>query len=387
MATTRDVKVGFFVLLGLVVTGIVIFMIGDERRMFQSKLEYQAVFHNVQGLKRGAPVRMGGVDVGTVSRVGYGTNANDANLYVHFDVVESDARRLRADSVASIEDKGLLGDKMIVIAPGSPDKAQIPAGGTVPSKEGQDMSAMISKVTKIGNSAERVMGNLEKTTDTLADKDFNDNVRSSAHSLSNVLDTLDKGDGYIPRLLRDQKEADKLSHAVSNLDHATAELDRTLANVNSIVARVQQGPGFAHEIVYGESGSKTLEHFGDAAEELAVTLRGVRQGNGVARSLIYGDDNSQQIMGNLNAASRDLRAIVSDARAGKGTIGALLVDPSVYEDIKVLLGNVQRNQVLRSLVRYSIKRDEKEGGGADVKDAPPPSGGASTTAAASAATP
>jgi phospholipid/cholesterol/gamma-HCH transport system substrate-binding protein len=35
-----------------------------------------------------------------------------------------------------------------------------------------------------------------------------------------------------------------------------------------------------------------------------------------------------------------------------------MVDPSVYEDLKVLLGNVQRNEVLRALVRYSIKQDE-----------------------------
>jgi phospholipid/cholesterol/gamma-HCH transport system substrate-binding protein len=64
-------------------------------------------------------------------------------------------------------------------------------------------------------------------------------------------------------------------------------------------------------------------------------------------------------MGNLNAMSRDLRQIVANIKAGKGTIGALMVDPSVYEDIKLVLGNVDRNKALRALVRYSIKQDEK----------------------------
>ena len=41
-------------------------------------------------------------------------------------------------------------------------------------------------------------------------------------------------------------------------------------------------------------------------------------------------------------------------------LGALLVDPSVYEDMKAVLGNVQRNDVLRALVRYSIRQDEKK---------------------------
>jgi phospholipid/cholesterol/gamma-HCH transport system substrate-binding protein len=75
--------------------------------------------------------------------------------------------------------------------------------------------------------------------------------------------------------------------------------------------------------------------------------------------MLYGDEGSAQVMGNLNQASADFSAIVADLRAGKGTLGALLVDPSVYEDVKLLLGNVERNKTLRALVRYSIKQDER----------------------------
>ena len=129
--------------------------------------------------------------------------------------------------------------------------------------------------------------------------------------------------------------------------------------MNQILGRVTTGPGFAHEVVYGEDGSKTIAKFGNVADELTTTLKGVRDGNGLAHSVIYGDNSSQQMMSNLNQASTDFRQIMSDMRAGKGTLGALLVDPSVYEDVKLMLGNVQRNQALRALVRYSIKRDEK----------------------------
>jgi phospholipid/cholesterol/gamma-HCH transport system substrate-binding protein len=67
--------------------------------------------------------------------------------------------------------------------------------------------------------------------------------------------------------------------------------------------------------------------------------------------------------------SDDLREIVSNVKAGRGTIGGLLVDPSVYEDVKALVGNLERNQVLRALVRYSIKQNE-ERPHADVKEPP-----------------
>ena len=104
---------------------------------------------------------------------------------------------------------------------------------------------------------------------------------------------------------------------------------------------------------------------------LARTLKGIREGNGPAKSLIYGDDKSQELMGNLNAMSKDLRQIVAGVRAGKGTVGALLVDPSVYEDIKMVLGNVDRNKAVRALVRYSIKQDETRPK-VEVKDPAPP---------------
>jgi phospholipid/cholesterol/gamma-HCH transport system substrate-binding protein len=57
----------------------------------------------------------------------------------------------------------------------------------------------------------------------------------------------------------------------------------------------------------------------------------------------------------VNQISSQTYAMMTDIRAGRGTLGVLLVDPSLYEDIKTLVGNVQRNEVLRALVRYSIR--------------------------------
>ena len=61
MALSREFKVGAFTLAGLSVVGFVVFMIGEERKLFESQLPYQAKFEEVQGLRRGSPVRMGGV--------------------------------------------------------------------------------------------------------------------------------------------------------------------------------------------------------------------------------------------------------------------------------------------------------------------------------------
>src|SRR6187402_540192 len=131
MVSSKDVKVGAFVLAGLTAVGAVIFLIGDERQIFRSKLAYSTEFEDVQGLRRGSPVRMGGVDVGTVVAVEYATEAKDKNIHVRMSISNDDARRIRADSVATIEGKGLLGDKMIVVTVGTPGQEQLPDGSAI----------------------------------------------------------------------------------------------------------------------------------------------------------------------------------------------------------------------------------------------------------------
>lgn len=355
---SREFKVGAFTLAGLAVVGLVVFLIGEERKLFESKLIYTARFEEVQGLRRGSPVRMGGVDIGGVTDVNYPQAADDKQIRVTMSIVRDESRRIRRDSVATIENKGLLGDKMIVITVGSQSLPQIPEGGDVPSKEGDDMTALMGKLGGIASQAEKVVSNLERTTGSLADEKLHQDLRSSVQSMTGILKSVDGGDGYIGKLVKSPEESQRLSQVIQNLDTATAQLSKTTASINSILERVEKGPGLLHEVVYGQESEKTVAQFGGAADELRLTLKGIREGNGFAHGVLFGgNDDASQAMNNLTQMSGDLKQIVSDVKAGKGTIGALLVDPSVYEDLKIVLGNVERNKALRALVRYSIRKD------------------------------
>lgn len=356
---SREVKVGAFVLLGLLTAGAVVFLIGDERSLFKKKTVFETAFTDVEGLKRGSPVRMGGIDIGTVGNIDYARDANDSQLHVNLDINEVHAARIREGSVVSIEAKGLLGDKMVVITVGDPNKPALAPGSVVPSTSEGGLSKLMGRAESISTKADQVMTNLERTTQTFAEEDFRRDLRSTLSSINTILQKLERGDGYVGKLLGDSGEADRLSRAVGALETTGHSLDKTLRGVNQVLDRVNTGPGFAHDVVYGDQGSRTMSQFGMAAEEVALSLRGVREGNGAAHALLYGGEGGNaQMMADLGAMTHDLRMIVADIRAGKGTLGAFLVDPSVYEDVKVLLGNVERNKALRALVRYSIRRDE-----------------------------
>lgn len=365
MAISREMKVGAFVLAGLIGAGGIVFLIGDNRSLFDSKVVFKAQFDDVQGVKPGSTVRMGGVDIGAVSKVEYPSDPTKTMIDVELSVVEREAARVRSGSKAAIAAKGLLGDKMVTISAGRPEQPPLAPGAVIESEPAQDFTQALSKIDAIAGSAQSVLSNLETATGTLADEQLSKDVRRGVAALSSILVSLDSGPGYAAKLMHDEGEAARLSRVLANLEQVSSRLDQVLSGVDAVIDRVQQGPGLAHEVVYGESGSRALAQFGGAAEELDKTLEGVRTGNGLAHGILYGAKDGDSVLGNqlagdLSGMSGDLRAILADMRQGKGTLGALLVDPSVYEDLKMLLGNVQRNQALRALVRYSIRRDAPE---------------------------
>jgi phospholipid/cholesterol/gamma-HCH transport system substrate-binding protein len=249
----------------------------------------------------------------------------------------------------------------------------------VRSKSADDFAAMITKLGAVSAQAERVMGNLERTTESLADTKLHDDLKSTVTSLSHILGSVDRREGYVGKLFSDPAESERMSRTIANLERVSSQLEQTTRNVNQVIARVQNGPGLAHEVLYGEDGSKAVSQIGGAAEELALALKGIREGKGLAHSVLFGGDaQSEKLSEDLNGVSSDLRKIVADLRAGRGTLGALLVDPSVYEDLKLVLGNVERNKALRALVRYSIRKDESA---PKVRD--PDSGGTLTPSSGS----
>ena len=102
MAVKREIKVGIFVIVGLIVAGVLVFLVGDERRVFDKHFSLNAEFDDVAGLKPGAPVRMGGIDIGSVQAVQFGDNANDRKLHVRISVISDAHDRIRDDSIVTI---------------------------------------------------------------------------------------------------------------------------------------------------------------------------------------------------------------------------------------------------------------------------------------------
>lgn len=109
---------------------------------------------------------------------------------------------------------------------------------------------------------------------------------------------------------------------------------------------------------------KKLEEggFAESLSNVSVTLnesvKAFQKSDGLLYSLIY-DPEAKQLLGNLVKTTKSLNEITEKINNGEGTIGALISDPTLYENLKILLGGAERSFILRKLIRKSIEKGKE----------------------------
>ena len=132
--------------------------------------------------------------------------------------------------------------------------------------------------------------------------------------------------------------------------------NRAMGRIDSVVAEIEKGDGSLHQLVYEADLGKAIAQLGVAATEIEAVVREVREGNGLVHTLIY-DRGQADVVRELGEMSTTLNRMVQEIDKGRGTLGALVKDPSVNEDLKTLLGNIQRNVLFKALVRFTIEEE------------------------------
>src|SRR5437763_15323948 len=70
-------RLGAFIIVALLAFGFMVFLLGDKQLLFSRTYRLNAPFDNVAGLEEGAPVRAGGVRIGTVQELDLPHQPND----------------------------------------------------------------------------------------------------------------------------------------------------------------------------------------------------------------------------------------------------------------------------------------------------------------------
>ena len=118
MPSARLIGVGVFVVGGLLIFALGLFMIGDRRFLFADLFVVNAEFAQVAGLRDGAVVRVNGMEAGEVTDIAI--PASPAGRFrVRMRLREELRPLVRVDSIASIRTDGIVGGRYVQIEAGS----------------------------------------------------------------------------------------------------------------------------------------------------------------------------------------------------------------------------------------------------------------------------
>lgn len=128
------------------------------------------------------------------------------------------------------------------------------------------------------------------------------------------------------------------------------------------------------------SSERLMHQLGSTAENLDHVLSAFNRQNRsdqVFQGLSVTSKNLGEFSSKLNddsqfklkSAVNHLNSILQKVDQGQGSLGAFINDPGLYDDAKALVGQVNRNRIMRNLIRQTIKENKDK---ADETDDPIP---------------
>jgi phospholipid/cholesterol/gamma-HCH transport system substrate-binding protein len=355
----RQVRIGLFLggsILALVIT---ILLLGKSQALFVSRATLYTSFQNTSGLVVGSPVRLAGVDIGSVADIQLDPRSTERAVNVVLRVDEGYLPRIREDSLATMTSRGLLGDMIINITLGSPSAPPLTDGSHLQSKEAQGLSQIIASVESAVSTVNKLTSVVDARLRMVLTEQLATDIGRIAHSAANITEQIERGHGFAHDVIYEKEMARAAMDVLREGQKTARRITASVDHLESMLAEVENGDGALHALVYGKGGSAIMDQVRESAAELKDILAEVKHGRGIVHSAIYEKDE-KNLIENLSHASELLAKMVDQVDRGEGTIGGLLKDPTIYQDLVSVLGEVKRNVILKALIRMTIKKDRLE---------------------------
>src|SRR6185503_4250621 len=180
MATpARLAGVGVFVVGGLLLFAVGLFMIGDRQMAFAKKFTIYTEFRKITGLQPGAVVRVLGAKAGSITQILPQSRPSE-KFRVRLELAESLHKLVRADSIASIETEGSVGGSYRGIGRGTDAAPPVEPTGTIARKEPFEITDLMQQmgetITKVNVTINEMKGNVSTTVLAVADTMGNSNT-------------------------------------------------------------------------------------------------------------------------------------------------------------------------------------------------------------------
>lgn len=381
-----QLRVGLFVLLGLVVLGFLILNSTGDLNPFEKKLHLKARFAAADGLREGANVELAGVHVGKIEKVVLLPLDSPAGARVEAVMVVDRklegnpiTERIRTDSTAQMVSSSLLAnDKFINITPGTIKGVPVSenhilesATATTINQLTETGNELLTQLNQLATPANEILNKANRGEGTLGrivnDESLYRNLdstvaetRSTMLRLQNTIDKVNRGEGSAGKLLNDPELYDNLNRTVSRLDAISSDLR---------AGRGTAGKLLSDDALYNDTRAAvadlraSAEKINGVADDFRSITNDLQAGKGTAGKLLKDDrlyEDARSTISRLNNTTGKFNFLLDNAQNGKGTVGKLLTDETLYNNLNQTTSNINQITTEGTKLIYDFRQNPKK---------------------------
>jgi phospholipid/cholesterol/gamma-HCH transport system substrate-binding protein len=199
----NTMKLGMFVSLSIALFIAGIYYVGQKQQLFNDTFHIVGVFKDISGLQVGNNVRFSGINVGIVEDI---EQITDSTVKVSMLIDAKTKKFIKKNAKAIIGSDGLMGDKIVLITPGTTfGEQQISENDIIETAQQVNLDDILSKV-----------------------KVSADNTAVISGQLSEIFVKINRGKGILGQLIQDSAIADNFNQTIVNLKKSTKGIDENV---------------------------------------------------------------------------------------------------------------------------------------------------------------
>jgi len=322
--SSNNWKLGIFVTAGILLFITAIYFIGVNRNLFGSNFVLRSEFKNVSGLKQGSNVRLSGINIGTVNKIDF---ISDSLVLVKLVIRKDVQKYIKTDAVASIASDGLMGDKILIISPGTTSTTMVKDNDMIASYKTIEIDDLFSSIKQSTDNAKVITDELVEfsanmntknslLTKIMTNKDFAsridktiENLQISSQELAKFTPILNHKNGTVAKIFTDKKWSDNIETSISNLRNSSREISiftTKLNDKNNVLSHLSSNDTLAISI------EKTVRNLEKSSDDLIQFT-----------SKINNDENVLSKLSNNPKLGRSVDSTIINIEKGVGELREL----------------------------------------------------------------
>ena len=302
----NEFRVGLLAIVAIAMGVFMSLKITSNQSGFGDYVKYRTVIADAAGVFPKTPIKVAGINAGRINKI----ELADHQALITFEVLKSIT--ISKNSVLRVKSVGFLGDKYLDIFLGADTNERLAEGALVPSETAGGLEDLTKDASELMADLKTIMGSIKEAVNP-------DNgempIRQIVKNLQDITENVKEVTDSARRLVSDNE--DKLARALSHMDKLMANL--------------------------------SYEFDGKEDDSLMHDLKTIGP-----------------ILADLKIVTSDIQVMVADLKAGRGTIGKLMRDEQVIDQVNETLSGVNKivnkvNNLQTELSLYSGMNTESDG--------------------------